>query len=121
MKVKILAVIAFVTIITAVTVNTGIIYKHSTKLYEIVEKIDLTAEEASGAAKAAYEYYKNKESYISLTVNHEDLTNIEDAFNELIGYLDVDMKEEAQVTKNRLLCFIEHLGRLSGINIDAII
>lgn len=121
MKVKILAVISIVLVITAVIANTCVISKQSAELYGRVKKIDVSGEEALSAAIEAYEYYKARESYISLTVNHEDLTNIEDAFNELIGYLEVDMREDAEVTKNRLLCFVEHLGRLSGINIDAII
>ncbi len=121
MKVKILAVVSIILVITAVIANTCVINKHSKELYGRVEKIDISNEGALYDAMAAYEYYKARESYISLTVNHEDLTNIEDSFNELIGYLEVDMRDEAKVTKNRLLCFVEHLGRLSGVTIDAII
>jgi predicted PurR-regulated permease PerM len=121
MKVKILAVIAFISVIAAIIANTIIINAQIGHLYERIENIDVSDENALNAAQAAYEHYKKREAYISLTVNHDDLTNIEDAFAELIGYLSIDMNEDAFVTKNRLLCYVEHLRRLSGINIDAII
>ena len=72
-------------------------------------------------AEVAYDGFKKKESYISLTVNHNDLTNIEELFSEMIGYIKIDDRDEATVTKNRLLDSLEHLRRLSGFNIDAII
>ena len=40
---------------------------------------------------------------------------------EMIGYLSVNDTDNARVTKNRLISYLEHLRRLSGFNIDAVI
>jgi hypothetical protein len=72
-------------------------------------------------AEEIKESFEESEGFISLTVNHEDLTNIEVCYSDLIGYLSVGMTKEAEVTKNRLVDALKHLRRLSGVNIDSII
>ena len=93
-------------------------------LYDDTAKIeigdsDIQAVERS--VRALYDEFKKKETFISLTVNHEDLTRIEESFSEIIGYLSVGNADDAMVIKNRLLDSLEHLRRLSGFNIDSII
>lgn len=68
-----------------------------------------------------YDNFKKKESYIALTVNHGDLTSIEDAFAELIGAAKADDTDSLLIAKSRLIDALGHLKRLSGINIDSIL
>ncbi len=123
MKVKIFAVVTLGITLSAVVINTIILRKQVNIVYYRIKELDLT--ESSNAAlsisRDIYDDFKQKEKYISLTVNHNDLTNIENCFAELIGYLSVDDLEGAEVTKNRLLDSLCHLGRLSSFNLDSII
>ncbi len=124
MKVKIFASVLMVMLIASVTINTLMVEKVISDVSEKVEKIDITEErikEALIEAEEAFSSYKRLETYISLTVNHNDLTNIEDTFSELLGNLSVSEANGAVIAKNRLLGALWHLRRLSGINFDAII
>ena len=67
-----------------------------------------------------YERYKSLELYISLTVNHGDLENIESAFAEIIGAARAEDRDGVITTKSRLIDYLDHIRRLSGINIDSV-
>ena len=67
-----------------------------------------------------YERYMKHESYISLTANHEDLTNIENSFSELIGAAAASDREACMQVKSRLTDAFRHLGRLSSFNFYSI-
>ena len=123
MKEKIFAVVNILLIIGAVTINTVKLHRDIDLIYEEVSILDIGKEDAStmNTAKAVYEKFKRYETFMGLTVNHEDLSNIEESFAELLGYITVGDTEGATVTKNRLLDELSHLRRLSGLNIDAII
>lgn len=68
-----------------------------------------------------FDKFKSMETYISLSVDHEDMMNIELAFAELIGAVEADDEKTATVVKSRLKHSLEHLRQLSGINIDSIL
>ena len=124
MKEKIIAVCLFAVVISFVVINTIILNLQIEEMSEAVEALDISEsnlEEAEREAKEIFEVYKRREVFISLTVNHEDLTNIEESFDEIIGYLSVGDADGARVTKNRLIGSLRHLRRLSGFTIDAII
>ena len=124
MRVKIFAFALMVFLIVAVCVNTYFIDEEILNISEKVSDLEITDNNIDTAlkeARQAYELFKRREIFFSLTVNHDDLTSIDDSFAELIGGLEVSSAEDATVTKNRLLCSLEHLRRLSGINLDAII
>lgn len=124
MKEKIFAVIMITLIAGAVTTNTLLLRKNIDKIHASVDKIEFTDEEWESSkqrASEAYDFFKAKELFIGLTVNHDDLSDIEGCFSELIGYLDVEDTSGASVAKNRLIDALGHLRRLSGFNIDAII
>lgn len=124
MKAKIFAVILMVIILVSVSVNTFVIDKQISNLAKEVEAIEINegdTESAYDKSIKVLEGYKKNETYISLSVNHDDLTNIEDTFSEMLGNLSIGDAGGAEVAKNRLLCALMHLRRLSGINIDAII
>ena len=121
---KIIAICLFLCVITFVVLNTIVLEK---KIVETSDDVSSIVIEENGInvtkdkAERLFEEFKKKESYISLTVSHDDLTNIENSFVDLIGYLSVEDVENAKVAKSRLIHSLEHLRRLSGINIDAII
>lgn len=121
MKQKILAVVLCISVIAFVSMNTVILNRQIEATMSDVNGLSLDGDNAEAKARAIYEDYMKKEKYMSLTVSHDDLTSIEDCFVEMIGYLSVGDKQNAEVTKSRLMNFLEHLRRLSGFNIDAII
>ena len=92
--------------------------------FVVRELIDGVIEDVESAAPQEYEEifanFKRIEKYISLSVDHEDMMDIDLAFAELIGMVKVGDSEGAEVTKSRLRYSLEHLRRLSGMNIDSI-
>ena len=124
MSTKAFAYVIFILILISVFVNTAMLQKQISEVISNVEELDLNEPDSVAVTKAAerlYDDFKKKESFISLPVSHDDLTNIESAFSELIGYLSAGEFGSAVATKNRLLDSLEHLRRLSDINLEAII
>ena len=85
---------------------------------ELSDELELAA--VDNYEKIAKKFQK-KERYISLTVSHDDLTNIEEAFAELIGAANAGDEARLVTIKSRLKDSLTHLGRLSGINLDSIL
>ena len=121
MKEKILSITQLILVITFVTINTSILIKQVDKVKEDVNALLPDSDGSEDEARRIYENFMKKEQYISLTVSHDDLTSIEDCFVQLIGYLSVNDIKNAEVTKSRLISYLEHLRRLSGFTIDAVI
>ncbi len=121
MRTKIFAASTIIIIITLVALNTLFLQKEISKIIELVESIDTESENAVVDALKTQENFRKSENYISITVSHDDLTNIEDGFAELVGCLKVVDSDGAEIVKSRLINSLEHLRRLSGINFDSII
>ena len=121
MKIKMMAVVIFLSVIVFVGVNTYIIDKEMREIGVDIAELDLSTERAKEDAEEIYRDFQQKEKYLSLTVSHEDLTNIENCFVEMIGYLSIGDTDNAKVVKDRLTHSIEHLRRLSTFTIEAII
>lgn len=121
MKEKILSVALLITVIVFVTVNTLILNKQIGDITENVSLLTLDNESAEENAERIYADFMKKEKYMSITVSHDDLTSIEDCFVEMIGFISVGDIPNAEVTRSRLISYLEHLRRLSGFNIDAVI
>ena len=123
MKVKIFAVAILVTVVGFTVFDTFFLQRQLGQLKESAERLDVSEEnsKAEDEARALSREFMQKERFISLSVNHEDLTNIEEAFTELIAELSVGEYNNATVAKNRLVDAFEHLRRLSGCNIDSVI
>lgn len=121
MKVKIFAIATFSITILAIVFNTIYLGKITEGFISDIEELDVKSDNAASDAQSIRADFMKSLAFISLTVSHDDLTNIEDGFAELVGYLAVNDTEAAEVTKNRLKCYFEHLKRLSGFNIDSII
>ena len=120
MKVKICAMIILAVIISSVTINTVILDRQIGDLYEKTTNLDennITEEEV----EALISDFEDKESFMSLTVSHYDLTDIGYCLVEMRSYLKFGDYTNAIVAKNRLEYFLKHLRRLSGFNLDSII
>lgn len=121
MKEKIFSILLLISIIGFSIVNAVILNYQIEETTNELTSLKLNEESAEETAKKIYESYMKKQKYMSITVSHDDLTNIEDCFVEMIAYLSIEDDQNAEVTKSRLISSLEHLRRLSGINIDAII
>ena len=123
MKVKIFAVGILITVLGFTIFDTLFLQKQLHQLKESAEGLDVGEgnPRAEEEARALRDEFMKKERFISLSVNHEDLTNIEEAFTELIAELTVGEHNNAEVAKNRLIDAFGHLRRLSGCNIDSVI
>ena len=121
MKAGVFAITALLLVISLVSVNSYMLHRSITELIEDAEEMSVGGYDACSTAEEMKRRFDKKERFISLTVSHDDLTNIEECYSELVGYLKVDMKDEAEATKSRLIDALSHLRRLSGINIDSII
>lgn len=120
MKIKIAAFIIFIAIIISVVANTLVLGRQIDDLSKRVEKINI-GDGADQQINILLEDFRQKESFMSLTVSHDDLTTIGECIIEMQAYVSEGDYENAEVTKNRLEYFLEHLRRLSGFNIDSII
>ena len=121
MKQKIIAVCLFIIIVGFALANTLILQNMTDSMTDEVESLVIDDTQAKEKAKKLSEEFKSQKKYIGLTVSHDDLTNIEDCFAELNGWLAVGDTDNAEVVKYRLISFLGHLRRLVGFNIDTII
>ncbi len=121
MKEKIAAVILLFVIIISVWVNTVMLDQCIGELMDEIDKISIKENDAFQKFNNLYEEFKSRETYFGFTVSHDDLTSIEECFVEAVSYLENGNTDEAEIAKNRLWYYLEHLRRLSGFNIDSII
>ena len=59
--------------------------------------------------------------FLSITVNHDDLENVEELFVELAAIAGTDDAAEMETLKSRLISVLRQIRRLCGIGIDSII
>lgn len=90
-----------------------------------ITELTISAEESDMATAEKeyteiYERYKNHELFISLSVDHNDLSDIETSFSEIIGAAKADDSAGVLTAKSRLIDRLRHIKRLSGINIDSV-
>lgn len=122
MKAFKIATAVLVLLIVAILLNSIFIGRISEDLAERIKALDLeNMEIAAREAEEIYSDFKRAEKYISITVSHDDLTNIEESFSDIMGAFDANMKSDIIIIKSRLSDALSHLGRLSGINLDSII
>ena len=124
MKERIMAIILLVLVIGSVFLNSSLLCAILDRVIKKVEIIDLSQSDNFDIKKDVEKIYNEYQDYyllIGLTVNHDDLTNIDDHFIEFMGYLSVNDLEAAKVAQSRLINSLKHLRRLCGFNIEAII
>lgn len=122
MKAFKIATAVLVILIAAVILNSIFIGRITNDLAKRIDTLDVEEIEiASKEIEEIYGDFKRAEKYISITVSHDDLTNIEESFSDIIGALNAGRKSDVIIIKSRLFDALGHLGRLSGINLDSII
>ncbi len=94
----------------------------SFNINKVIEKLEDTPNSPNEAQTYIdiYDDYMRRQKYISLTVNHDDLSTIETSFFEMLGAIEANDEESLIIAKSRLLGALSHLKRLSGINMDSI-
>lgn len=92
----------------------------SETIAEIDDGKDESAELALEKYTRVYEKFRNKEKYISLTVNHTDISGVDAAFAEMIGAAEAGDLTSVITIKSRLRDSLDHLRRLCGINFYSI-
>ncbi len=122
MKTHIFAGILLVVMTALVILNSVMIVNAAEDYQTKTEDLIVSEHPREDKAKieALYDDFLKKEKWISLTVSHEDLTNIEGSFAEWIGAAEADDKETAEEMKSRLEDAFRHLGRLAKCNGDSI-
>ena len=122
MKLVKIAYAIFFTTLVLVMLNSVILRSLITDTITAVEGAE---EEDTDKAEIEYNQiykdFKKKETYIAITVSHEDMTNIEDSFSEVVGAAEAGDRDGVIIAKNRLIDALRHLKRLSGINVDSIL
>ena len=122
MKPFIISISTLALLICAVFTNSFYVQNTAEEIADSVSKIDTApSKDTLVEIEKIYEHYKYHQRIISITVSHDDLTNIENAFAELIGATKAGDGAGLVTIKSRLERSLLHLGRLSGLNIDSII
>ena len=119
MKAFIAAVCALLTVTALVFLNS---FFTARCIDEVLGKIeDVDGNSSVRELEELSDYYMKRQIYLSLTVCHDDLSDIEDIISELIGSAEVGDKDGIMIAKSRLISALSHLRRLSGINFDSIL
>ena len=121
MKVKILSVVLLILLLAAVIINTALLTRRVDQITSEVQSVSMeNTTDAMGRIMEIFDNYQRAEGFLSLTVSHNDLADINECFTELMAYLTLGNAEEASVAKSRLMDALLHLKRLSGWNIQAV-
>ncbi len=122
MKAVRIATAVLIFLLAAVVLNSIYIDKTTEKFANRIMEIDTkNLKEAKEEFKKVHKEFKKAEKFISITVSHDDLTNIEEGFADIIGASEAEMHVDVITIKSRLEDALRHLGRLSSINFDSII
>ena len=121
MKINIFAYSILIILILVIVTNSifiGKVTKDLAKEVDAVKTDDMTS--ATEEYEKILSSFRKAEKLISLTVSHDDLTNREESFSEIIGAAKA--KDEASLIreKSRLRDALMHLGRLSQISLESI-
>ncbi len=120
MKSVIAAFIIFFILTAGVAINTFSINKIITDTIDSVSELDDEKIPNYEHICSLYEKFQKSENFINITVNHEDLRDINQYFLDLKEYTKLEDPDNFKITKSRLIHSLEHLRRLSAINFDSI-
>ncbi len=121
MKIKIFSVVLLTILFVAVTINTVFLTRRIDQIITDVNSISTeNTTEATERSKEIFDKHKKSEGFLSLTISHNDLADINGYFTEMIAYLSIENAEEAGVAKSRLIDALTQIKRLSGWNIQAV-
>ena len=98
MKSAIIAVVVLALVLTAVVLNSFFVSK---SIYEITEKLKSAPNntESYSLYEEITREYERKQRYIGLSVSHDDLTNIEREFHEILGAIEADDEESLIIAR----------------------
>ncbi len=119
MKTFVFAIVTACLVTLAVILNSVFLDISLSSLIDECEKIPDECERAPEYERL-YENFCKWQKFISLTVSHEDLSDIEKDFAEILGAARADDRESLIIAKSRLIMTLTHLRRLSGVNPDSI-
>lgn len=120
MKAFIISCVTVVTVIFAVFTNSLYITKRTDGFIEKLEALPADTSHSEEYGKI-YDEFMGITWYLTLTVNHTDISEIELCFAELLGAISAGDTESVIITKSRLLQSFLHFRRLSEININSIL
>lgn len=120
MKTVITSYVVLAAIIIIVIINSLIISHNIDVILEKLRGAPDTSE-AESTYEEIFDDYIKKQKYLGLTVSHDDLTNIESEFYEILGAARVGDDDALKIAKSRLVGALSHLKRLCGINFDSIL
>lgn len=120
MKTVIISYIILGVVILLVVINSIII---SNSIDTILEKLRGIPETSSAKEdyQKVFDDYLSAQRFLGITVSHDDLTNIEGEFYEILGAAEAGDDESIVIAKSRLIGALTHLRRLCGINADSIL
>ena len=120
MKLEIFALILLVLLLVFVGVNSALV---SSMTDETVRALDALSPDEPDvfACRSVFDDFRARERYINLTVSHEDVMAIEDAFSELCGAAEARDRDTFNESKTRVRDALSHLARLSSLNLDSIL
>lgn len=120
MKTIILSYVILALIVILVIVNSMIVSNSIDIIIRELKDIpDSTKEKEQYTA--VFDSYMKMQHFFEITVSHDDLTNIESEFYEIIGAANANDDESLIIAKSRLIGALTHLKRLCGINADSIL
>lgn len=122
MKSTLIAALVLASVLFFVIFNAVTVVRIAEEYENAVAAVEITDHPAGETEKIEQMYadFLLREKYISLSVSHEDLTNIEGTFAEWIGACRADDYATAEEMKSRLCDAFRHLGRLAKCNPDSI-
>lgn len=120
MKTVVVSYIILAVVLLVVIVNSIII---SNSIDTILEKLKGIPEVSSAGKEyqEVFDDYMAAQRFLGITVSHDDLTNIEGEFYEILGAAEAGDDESLVIAKSRLMGALTHLRRLCGINADSIL
>ena len=124
MKAVIIAYVIIFAVISLVILNSFLVSYNINEVIRLLSSEDTAKEEAEelfAVYDKIYTDYQRRQKFLSISVNHNDLTAIENEFEEILGSAMAGETKNIVIAKSRLLGSLEHLRRLSGINIDSIL
>lgn len=106
-------------LISAVFLNSIVISYNIKEVIGRLERIPSSLADSEGYSEIRKDFTE-MERYLSITVSHNDLADIDRDFAELEGAIEAEDEESLIITKSRLINALGHLKRLTDISIDSI-
>ena len=121
MKAKLLAALLLLFVTVFVLINAAVLTGKLSAYATEVAAVPAGEADTLARAEDIYRRFRTEEGYISLTVSHDDLSEVRSAFAEWVGAATAGDEVQFTIAKSRLRDALEQLGRLSGIHAESIL